>query len=45
MLIRIIEPYSRVQVDYVSTKIDLPKDQVSHGEDVPVTGYLILIIG
>jgi len=27
-LCRIIEPYSRVQVDYVSTKIDLPKDQV-----------------
>jgi len=27
-LCRIIEPYSRVQVDYVSKKIDLPKDQV-----------------
>lgn len=27
-LCRIIEPYSRVQVDYVSKKIELPKDQV-----------------
>merc|ERR1719495_2499668 len=27
-LCRIIEPYSRVQVDYVSTKIDLPKSEV-----------------
>jgi len=27
-LCRIIEPYSRVQVEYVAKKIDLPKDQV-----------------
>ena len=27
-IFRIIEPYSRVQVDYVAGKIGLPKDQV-----------------
>ena len=27
-LCRIIEPYSRVQVEYVAGKIDLPQDQV-----------------
>lgn len=27
-LCRIIEPYSRVQVEYVAGKIELPKDQV-----------------